>query len=466
MSANGSVSNSTTFGDVYFGDVIICSGQSNMEYPVSGTDNGTAEIDGAKYYPNIRLFNVVHNESNSSITTMDGAWQVASNDSVKGFSAVCYIAGRMLADWLRDTKPDRTSYLGLIESNIGGTTVHFWAPPEVGQACNSTGILPSKGEAAQHVEGWLWNAMVNPIAHNGTGYPVLAAMYYQGEADSGENDVMTTAAYTCEMANMIRFWRKYWNQPKMPFVFVQLPGGGYGGCDPTDDDDGLKGWVGIRAAQQRTSEIVENSGMVVSVDMGGGLHYPHKSEVAHRAMMWLRSLAYGDKTAEPQGPKLLFASKTSQAATDVQLHFSSSSGIRFNNTWICETVKPCTWPVMNVTCCDGGAPSIVGLRLNGIFYHSGRPGHHEPRQLATWSWVPANLTIDSDNLIVTATPLIPPVGHYGWPEYYSTYLGTEAYSIEAVVLNSFGRPGCAIVDKNGIPAGTYEAMPVVVIPPS
>ncbi|XP_065177486.1 sialate O-acetylesterase-like [Sycon ciliatum] len=465
LDATGKATNSSEFGNVFFGDVIVCSGQSNMELSVRATDNGTEEIAAASQYESIHLFNVVHNESNSSITTIAGTWNVSSNASVPNFSAVCYITGRMLTDWLRVIYPDTVMHVGLIESNIGGTTVHFWAPPDVGLACNKTGMLPWQGECAQHVAGWLWNAMINPMSMSGQGYAIMAAMYYQGEADSGENDHMSTAAYTCELANMIRFWRKEWNQPAMPFVNVQLPGGGYGGCSPGNYDDGLTSWVGIRAAQQRTSRLVPHTGMVVSVDQGGALHYPHKSEVAHRASLWIRQLAYADSKANAQGPTFLYATKATPDAMEVKLHFHVTNGpLKLASAWTCEKVKPCTWPAVNVTCCDGNAPSIVSVRLHGIYYHTDRPGHHGGNISETWSWVPATIDLDAASSTATAKPMLPPVGTKGWPVYYSTYLGTEAFSIEAVVVNANGRPGCAIVDASGIPVGTYESTPVLVVP--
>ena len=44
----------TNFQNVLFGDVWICSGQSNMEMTVSDVFNATAEIADANNYPNIR----------------------------------------------------------------------------------------------------------------------------------------------------------------------------------------------------------------------------------------------------------------------------------------------------------------------------------------------------------------------------------------------------------------------------
>ena len=45
-----------TLHDVLFGDVWICSGQSNMQMTVSLIFNGTEEIANAGNYPKIRLF--------------------------------------------------------------------------------------------------------------------------------------------------------------------------------------------------------------------------------------------------------------------------------------------------------------------------------------------------------------------------------------------------------------------------
>ena len=43
---------------VLFGDVFLCSGQSNMVYPLKATENATAEALRADDYPTIRLFSV------------------------------------------------------------------------------------------------------------------------------------------------------------------------------------------------------------------------------------------------------------------------------------------------------------------------------------------------------------------------------------------------------------------------
>lgn len=46
------------FSNVYFGDVFLCSGQSNMQWPLSAIFNASQEIADARNYPLVRLFTV------------------------------------------------------------------------------------------------------------------------------------------------------------------------------------------------------------------------------------------------------------------------------------------------------------------------------------------------------------------------------------------------------------------------
>ena len=54
------VADTPSIEDVYFGDVFLCSGQSNMEYPLQGIDDAKAEI-AASNRNNLRLFSAPDN---------------------------------------------------------------------------------------------------------------------------------------------------------------------------------------------------------------------------------------------------------------------------------------------------------------------------------------------------------------------------------------------------------------------
>ena len=93
-----------TLSNVLFGEVILCSGQSNMGYQLNWATNNSEELAAANAYPTIRLFDV--GEYNRSAVPFDDLqrvklpWAVTSSRSVSGFSAVCWFVGRRLSDAL------------------------------------------------------------------------------------------------------------------------------------------------------------------------------------------------------------------------------------------------------------------------------------------------------------------------------------------------------------------------------
>ena len=137
--ANGTLI-TITLHDVLFGDVWICSGQSNMQFTVNMMFNGTEEIANAGNVPKIRLFTASLLLSASPIEELLGInlnWSIASPKSVGGpgwdyMSAVYWLYGRMIHQAL-DGRP-----IGLIATSYGGTPIEYWMPPKALQDCNVT----------------------------------------------------------------------------------------------------------------------------------------------------------------------------------------------------------------------------------------------------------------------------------------------------------------------------------------
>ncbi len=109
--------------DVMIGEVWLCSGQSNMEWPVSRSNNAEEEIASAQY-PDIRLFTVERTMAARPLDAIpaDG-WKPCSPETVADFSAVGYFFGRQLREKL-DVP------IGLINSTWGGTVVETWTSQE------------------------------------------------------------------------------------------------------------------------------------------------------------------------------------------------------------------------------------------------------------------------------------------------------------------------------------------------
>ena len=148
-----------TLADVAFGDVWLCSGQSNMEWTVAGVRDAQAEIEAGALYQDIRLLRISNIFSTSPVEEVLGfdsqQWVRPSVQylTAPSFSAICLFYGEQLYDELEVP-------IGLIDSSWGGTIIEAWSPPEVIQDCGveDEGI----NEDANH-NNYLWNSMIYPL---------------------------------------------------------------------------------------------------------------------------------------------------------------------------------------------------------------------------------------------------------------------------------------------------------------
>lgn len=109
--------------NILLGDVWICSGQSNMEWPVHSTNNAEEEIANATF-PRIRLFTVQKKISSKPLDDCESeGWMVCNPKTIPSFSAVGYFFGRKLNE-------DLDVPIGLIHTSWGGTNVETWTSAE------------------------------------------------------------------------------------------------------------------------------------------------------------------------------------------------------------------------------------------------------------------------------------------------------------------------------------------------
>ncbi|WP_310530586.1 sialate O-acetylesterase, partial [Novosphingobium sp.] len=103
-----------------FGDVWLCSGQSNMELPVRAALNAEREIN-ASANPAIRLLSIAHDSKPAEQRSFASpvVWTPATPASVAGFSAACYFMARDLQKRLNVP-------MGLIHSSWGGSNIEAW----------------------------------------------------------------------------------------------------------------------------------------------------------------------------------------------------------------------------------------------------------------------------------------------------------------------------------------------------
>ncbi|WP_347841302.1 sialate O-acetylesterase [uncultured Draconibacterium sp.] len=111
--------NTINFTNVMIGEVWVCSGQSNMEWPLAQAKNAEKEIAAAKN-SNIRLFSVPKRVAQFPEEDLEaGEWMECTPQTAHNFSAVGYFFGRSLADQLNVP-------IGLIHTSWGGTVAETW----------------------------------------------------------------------------------------------------------------------------------------------------------------------------------------------------------------------------------------------------------------------------------------------------------------------------------------------------
>jgi sialate O-acetylesterase len=109
--------------NVLIGDVWICSGQSNMVWPLRRLTAGEEESSGANH-PSLRMFTVRNEMALIPQDDLDGSgWKVARGEVILDFSAVAYYFGKQL---LKETGVP----IGLITTAWGGTNIEAWTSME------------------------------------------------------------------------------------------------------------------------------------------------------------------------------------------------------------------------------------------------------------------------------------------------------------------------------------------------
>jgi sialate O-acetylesterase len=317
--------NRLTRKDILFGDVYLCSGQSNMELSLGRASNGPAAIAGSAD-PELRFFRIARAQPATPADDVRAVWRPAGPESSGGFSAVGYFFGRALR---------RAEHvpIGLIGSYVGGTPGQAWTREEIlagnpdlkrryidtfaaGQATHDrqmaayvAALASAKALGKREPQrpynyqrySTLYNGMIAPL----TPAPLRGVLWYQAESNAAD-----PVGYGELLPAMITDWRSQWRAPAMPFLLVQLPAFG------TTVGNGT-GWAELREAQARTARTLASVGMVVTIDVGTqhNIHPTDKEPVGERLALLARKMIYGESALVAGGPTLRNATFTGDKAT-------------------------------------------------------------------------------------------------------------------------------------------------------
>ena len=269
--------NSVILRNVLVGEVWICAGQSNMDYPLGAFR--------AKYDANVEAADMTNIRLVNFDTRGDGSnWRECTPDTARGFSATGFFFGRELHRKLNVP-------IGLIEGALGGTQLETWMSPAAAEECPEL----KWGQ----IYKWKTVGENYPQIKDMMPYAIRGAIWYQGEMNGTAN---TGHTYAYHFGAMNKHWRKDWGLGNFPVLYVQLPNFlKPQSVDPKDDSQ--RAWPALREAQRMCLDF-ENTGMAVTIDIGmaDNIHPVNKLDVGKRLALNARALVYGEEDLVYSGP--------------------------------------------------------------------------------------------------------------------------------------------------------------------
>ena len=335
---------SLVYRNVAFGDIWLCSGQSNMEFEVRQSSDAALLPDA-----DLRLYDMKCNWRTDNVawpaSALDSVnhlqyfaptrWMPASDAAIARFSAVGYAFGQMLRDSLQVP-------IGLICNAVGGSTAESWIDRETLETRypailrdwlrNDLIMEWARGRAEKNlanrpasVEGYgvvptrhpyepcyNFEAGILPLDH----YPITGVIWYQGESNAERVEVHEEL-----FPLLVDSWRNYFSvipseakESLLPFYYVQL------------SSLNRPSWPIFRDSQRRLLESRPSLGMAVTSDLGDPIdvHYRQKRPVGERLALQALEKHYGH-AVKADGP---LAKEAACVGQDVYVDFYPQDALR------------------------------------------------------------------------------------------------------------------------------------------
>lgn len=324
---------SITMSDVYFGELWLCSGQSNMDFPVERAAEASQALTDSDvpirllHYQNLAPTDDIAWSPDvlrkvNDLQYFSGDWQALTPAAVDQFSAVGYFFALHLYQALKIP-------IGIVQVSVGGSGTESWIPRKVldddpdlvdmmAGWLNSDYLMPwvrqrakenlaiAKDPLQQHPyePSYNFEAGIAPLLH----LPIKGVIWYQGESNTNNVEL-----YAHMFPVLVASWRHAWGR-NLPFYFVQISG-----MDRPS-------WPRFRDMQRQLAARTTNSGMVVSSDLGEAenVHYADKKPVGDRMAELVLQRVYHLRGAFGESPLALSATREPNA---IRVVFADTDGL-------------------------------------------------------------------------------------------------------------------------------------------
>ncbi len=325
------------FNNIVAGEVWLCSGQSNMAFPLSSDINAEKALKQAND-PNLRVLNLQPRWDTDNVEWTEQAldstnhlqymrckgWQQANSKNMEDVSAVAYYFARMLRDSLKVP-------IGIIVNAVGGSPTEAWIDrqtlednyPELlnDRFGSNVMVMPwviqrmqknitrSKDKLQMHPyqPTYLYDAAIRPLAK----YPIDGVIWYQGESNAENMEI-----HEHLFSLLLQSWRANWNNPQLPLYMVQL------------SSINRPSWPWFRNSQRLMANALPFVYMAVSSDVGDSLdvHPRIKQPVGERLARLALYQQYNKRNLTPSGPSV--ASAKGQPNGEVWVFFNWDKGLK------------------------------------------------------------------------------------------------------------------------------------------
>ena len=345
--------------DILIGDVYLAGGQSNMEMTLIGADEGR-ELMQKHEDPLLRYYNVPQKAfvgPDQRAAADRAVWTAIRPGTGGDMSAVAYF-------FACKAREENRVPVGVIDCYWGGTSITCWMDRETLESleegrrflreyeitCGNKDLetfLKEESAWREVLDGWnkeveafrnshpdeAWKTVEEncgkcpwyPPVGPGSPYrpagladsmvktvcpaTLTAILFYQGETDAG-----ATSQYGALLETLVRAWRKWFRDDRVPFVNVQLPMWLEEGKADTFT------WPVIRKAQSEARRTIDNYDMICLLDQGefNNLHPTRKRVVGERLWEAVKESAFGrEARRSPRALEVRFGDDVAKILTDM-----------------------------------------------------------------------------------------------------------------------------------------------------
>jgi sialate O-acetylesterase len=289
--------------NILIGDIWLCSGQSNMAFPLSKSTGEEQEIQSNANNSRLRLFKYdVLKETDpiqwdsstlrkvNQLKYFSGTWKESNQLSAAEFSAVAYYFG--IALYAKEHVP-----IGLIQVAVGGSPIESWIDRYTMEHDDLLVDMISNWRKSDFVMKWCRDRADTNLAKASspkqrhpyepcynyeagidqlTGFPIKGVIWYQGESNAQNPEL-----YSHLFKTLVSSWRQNWGYT-FPFYFVQL------------SSINRPSWPVFREMERHLYHQIPDCAMATSIDLGDSLnvHYINKKPVGERLALLAEKYTY------------------------------------------------------------------------------------------------------------------------------------------------------------------------------